>query len=90
MRVKQNISVLFRLLIAVSIVSLMAACNLIYEDCSKCALTEPVEIGFTISTGVFSTPATKAPVYGDEDGQNDENYIGIESGDFMFLFFDEN
>lgn len=90
MRVKQNISVLFRLLIAVSIVSLMAACNLIYEDCSKCALTEPVEIGFTISTGMFSFPATKAPVYGDEDGQNDENYIGIESGDFMFLFFDEN
>ncbi len=91
MRLKQHISVLFRLLIAVSVVSLMAACNLIYDDCSGCdPLTEPVDIGFTISTGMFSFPETKAPVYGNEPGQAYENYIGMESGDFMFLFFDKN
>ncbi|NLB67932.1 MAG: hypothetical protein GX798_05740 [Bacteroidales bacterium] len=91
MRLKQNISVLVRLLIAVLIVSLMVSCNLIYDDCSGCdPLTEPVDIGFTISTGMFSFPETKAPVYGNEPGQAYENYIGIESGDFMFLFFDKN
>ena len=90
MRLKLNIPALLRLLIVASLVSLMAACNLIYEDCSKCALTEPVEIGFTISTGKFSTPETKAPYYGTEPGSGFEDYIDIEHGDLMFLFFDKD
>ena len=90
MRLKLNIPALLRLLIVASLVSLMAACNLIYEDCSKCVLTEPVEIGFTISTGKFSTPETKAPYYGSEPGSGFEDYIDIEHGDLMFLFFDKD
>ncbi len=89
MRFKKNIPAQLRLLILLPLVSLMAACNLIYEDCGKCDLTDEVEIGFTISTGVFSDPETKVE-FGSEPGSSYENYIGIASGDFMFLLFDIN
>lgn len=89
MRYKQNIPAQLRLLILLPIVSLMAACNLIYEDCSKCDLTDEVEIGFIISTGMFSDAETKAE-FGTEPGSSYENYIGIMSGDFRFLLFDIN